>query len=593
MDIPLLAQQFPPQVLRQYSLLADGERGIVLGPRGDLCWMCLPRWGSPAVFNSLLGGGGVYAVAPQHSRFVWGGRYEPRSLIWRSRWVTSDGIVECRESLAFPGDPHTAVVLRRIRAIDGPALVRVALDVRAEFGTEPMRELSHDDALWTGRSGSLRFRWAGAADVRPCDDGSLQGILDVASGTHHDLVLELSDRELTTPPLVADDAWRDTEQAWARAVPEFTGTLADTDVGVAYAVLRGLTSRGGGMIAAATMSLPERAEQGRNYDYRYCWIRDQCYTGQAIAASGAHPLLDDVVRFVTERVLTDGPKLRPAYTVTGAALPHERELDLPGYPGAVTKLGNSVTDQFQLDVFGEALLLLAAAGRLGRLDGTGWRAVQTLVRAIQQRWREPDTGVWEVGERRWAESRLICAAGLRRIAELAPAGERGEWDRLADALVIDANADCLHSSGRWQRAPDDSRIDAALLLPSIRGAIPADDPRSIATVEAVRSELGRHGFVYRFRPDERPLGEAEGAFLLCGFLMALADHQQGNHLAAVRWFERNRTACGPPGLFTEEFDIGQRQLRGNLPQAFVHALLFEAAHRLTDASGRSVGTGTG
>lgn len=369
--------------------------------------------------------------------------------------------------------------------------------------------------------------------------------------------------------------------------------MADADVGVAYAVLRGLTSHGGGMVAAATMSLPERAEQGRNYDYRYCWIRDQCYAGQAVAAGGAHPVLDDVVRFVTERVLVDGPKLRPAYTVTGAALPHERNLDLPGYPGAVTKLGNSVTDQFQLDVFGEALLLLAAAGRLGRLDGTGWRAVQTLVRAIQQRWREPDTGVWEVGERRWAESRLICAAGLRRIAELAPAGERGEWDRLADALVIGANADCLHSSGRWQRAPDDSRIDAALLLPSIRGAIPADDPRSIATLEAVRSELGRHGFVYRFRPDERPLGEAEGAFLLCGFLMALADHQQGNHLAAVRWFERTRTACGPPGLLTEEFDIGQRQLRGNLPQAFVHALLFEAAHRLADASGRSVGTGTG
>lgn len=593
MDIPPLAQQFPPQVLRQYSLLADGERGIVLGPRGDLCWMCLPRWDSPAVFNSLLGGGGVYAVAPQHSRFVWGGGYEPRSLIWRSRWVTSDGIVECREALAFPGDPHTAVVLRRIRAVDGPARVRVALNVRADFGTEPMRELSHDGATWTGRSGPLRFRWAGAGDARRCDDGSLQGVVDVVPGTEHDLVLELSDHEPASTPVRPDDAWRDTEKAWARAVPEFTGTLADTDVGVAYAVLRGLTSRGGGMVAAATMSLPERAEQGRNYDYRYCWIRDQCYTGQAIAAGGAHPQLDDVVRFVTERVLADGPNLSPAYTVTGAALPHERELDLPGYPGGITKLGNSVTDQFQLDVFGEALLLLAAAGRLDRLDGTGWRAVQTLVRAIKQRWREPDTGVWEVGERRWAQSRLICAAGLRRIAELAPGSERGEWEPLADALVADANSDCLHSSGRWQRAPDDSRIDAALLLPSIRGAIAPDDPRGLATLEAVRGELGRHGFVYRFRPDDRPLGEAEGAFLLCGFLMALADHQQGNHLAAVRWFERNRTACGPPGLFTEEFDIGQRQLRGNLPQAFVHALLFEAAHRLADASGRSVGTGTG
>ena len=157
--------------------------------------------------------------------------------------------------------------------------------------------------------------------------------------------------------------------------------------------------------------LPERAEQGRNYDYRYCWIRDQCYAGQAVAAAGAHPLLDDAVRFVSERVLADGPDLKPAYCVTGDRPPEEEALDLPGYPGAAVKTGNWVTDQFH--------------------------------------------------------------------------------------------------------------------------------------------------------PDERPLGEAEGAFLLCGFLMALADHHQGNELAAVRWFERNRTACGPPGLFTEEFDIGS--IAGNLP----------------------------
>jgi GH15 family glucan-1,4-alpha-glucosidase len=252
-----------------------------------------------------------------------------------------------------------------------------------------------------------------------------------------------------------------------------------------------------------------------------------------------------------------------------------------------------VTSQFQLDPFGEALLLLAAAARLDRLDSMHWRAVRTLVRAIEEKWQQPDAGIWEVDDRRWAHSRLICAAGLRQISNAAPREQGAQWQRLADVLIADTDANCLHPSGRWQRAPDDSRIDAALLLPLIRGAIPVRDPRSIATLEAVRAELGRDGFVYRFRPDERPLGEAEGAFLLCGFMMALADHQQGNDLAAVRWFERNRTACGPPGLFAEEFDIGQRQLRGNLPQAFVHALLFETAHRLAGSSGAPVGAGTG
>ncbi|MGH3970563.1 MAG: glycoside hydrolase family 15 protein [Mycobacterium sp.] len=592
-DTPPMAELLSPHVLREYALLADGERGIVVGPRGDCCWLCLPRWDSPAVFSSLLGGDGAYVVSPDHPRFVWGGRYEERSLIWRSRWVTTEAIVECREALAFPGDPHTAVVLRRIRALDRPIRMRIALDVRADFGTKRMRDLALHDGVWTGRSGPHRFRWSGAGDAQRCDDGSLQAIVAVIPGHDHDLVLELSDSELRDDAVWPNDAWRQTENAWHQAVPSVSGTIADLDSQAAYAVLRGLTSSGGGMVAAATMSLPERAEQGRNYDYRYCWIRDQCYAGQAVAAAGALPLLDDAVRFVSERVLADGPALKPAYTVTGAAVPREENLDLPGYPGANVKTGNWVTDQFQLDAFGEALLLLAAAARLDRLDTVHWEAVHTLVQAVEKRWCEPDAGIWEVDDRRWAHSRLTCAAGLRRISEVAPARHGAEWQHLADRLVTDTDSDCLHPDGRWQRAPDDPGVDAALLMPAIRGAIPASDPRSIATLDAVRADLGRHGFVYRFRPDKDPLGEAEGAFLLCGFLMALADHQQGNELAAVRWFERNRTACGPPGLFTEEFDVAQRQLRGNLPQAFVHALLFEAAHRLADCSGPNVGAGTG
>lgn len=581
----LSAEHFPPHVLREYALLADGERGVVVGPRGDYCWMCLPRWHDGAVFNSLLGGDGVYAVAPEGRRFVWGGYYERRSLIWTSRWVIDDGIVECREALALPADTHRAVLLRRIRAVDGHSRMHVTLDIRADYGNHPMSDLSYseDDGrpLWTGRSGPCRFRWTGADDAKLGEDGSLHAVVDVVPGRDHDLVLELSDRQLDAAPIRAADAWKATERDWAQAVPAFSDSLADVDAEVAYAVLRGLTSSGGGMVAAATTSLPERAEQDRNYDYRYCWIRDQCYAGQAIAAAGGYPLLDDAVRFVSERVLADGPDLRPAYSVDGVPLPRERDLELPGYPGGVAKAGNWVANQFQLDVHGEALLLLAAAARLDRLDSTHWQAAEMLVQTIEQRWREPDAGIWELDDRRWAHSRLTCAAGLRSIGAVAPPRFGAAWQRLADQLITDVGSDCLHPSGRWQRAPGDSRIDAALLLPAVRGAIPAHDPRTVATLAAVRSELTEQGFVYRFRPDERPLGDAEGAFLFCGFLMALAEHQQGNELGAVRWFERNRTACGPPGLFAEEFDVSQHQLRGNLPQAFVHALLFETAHRLS------------
>ena len=161
---------------------------------------------------------------------------------------------------------------------------------------------------------------------------------------------------------------------------------------------------------------------------------------------------------------------------------------------------------------------------------------------------------------------------------------RGEsaarWLQLADRLVAET-ATSLHPSGRWQRASDDTRLDASLLLAPIRGAIPPDDPRSIATLTAYLAELTEDGYAYRYRADDAPLGQAEGAFLLCGFIVALAQNEQGDVVAATRWFERNRAASGPPGLLSEEFDVQERQLRGNLPQAFVHALLLETAVELS------------
>ena len=382
--------------------------------------------------------------------------------------------------------------------------------------------------------------------------------------------------------MAPDRAWEETENAWRRAVPSFENSIAVRDSRHAYAVLRGLTVPGGGMVAAVTASLTERADTGKNYDYRYSWIRDQCFAGQAVAADGAHALVDDAVSFVSSRLLADGDRLAPAYRVDGDPVPEERTLDLPGYPGARVRVGNWVRKQFQLDTFGEALLLFGSAAALDRLDLEHWRAVEAAVAAIEKRWQDPGAGVWETHQDRWTHSRLICAAGLRSVAGHAPSSQAAQWTSLADAVVAEVGGTSVHPEGRWQRSPTDSRVDAALLLPAIRGAVPFDDPRSKATLSAVREQLGEDYFLYRFRHDLRPLHEAEGAFLVSGFHMALAEHQQGNRAEALRWFERNRSACGPAGLFTEEFDLVQRQLRGNLPQAFVHALMFEAARRLAD-----------
>lgn len=178
-------------------------------------------------------------------------------------------------------------------------------------------------------------------------------------------------------------------------------------------------------------------------------------------------------------------------------------------------------------------------------------------------------------------SRLICVAGLRAVAAAAPRRFLADTcTALADTLLDAAERTSLHPDGHWQRTPDDPSVDAALLLPGVRGALPAADPRTRATLAACRRELADDHFLHRFRHDERPLEEAEGAFLLCGFVMALAEHQQGRTVEAYRWIERNRGAFGASGLYAEEFDIAQCRLRGNLPQAFVHALLLETAARL-------------
>ncbi|MEU6863389.1 glycoside hydrolase family 15 protein [Streptomyces sp. NPDC046876] len=575
-----------PHALRDYALLADGRRGALVGPRGEIVWMCAPAWHDDAVFAALIGGPGWYTVTPA-GPYVWGGSYEPGSLIWRSRWVTRTGIVQCREALAYPGDRRRAVLLRRVEAVDGPAEVTVRLQLAPGFGGQrTVDPVLGEDGCWTARAGRLRMRWSGPPDARiGTGDGlpELRARLRLEAGARQDLVLELAEHPLERCE-PADLLWRATEAGWQAHLPGLCAVPGPADARHAYAVLRAMTDPGGGgTVAAATTSLPERAEQGRNYDYRYVWIRDQCYVGQAAAAAGAHPLLEDSVRFVAARLLEHGPDLPPACTVDGGAVPDPKRLDLPGYPGGFDVIGNRVDRQFQLDCFGEALLLFAAAARHDRLDADGWRAARTAAEAIAARHTRADSGIWELRPDHWTHSRLICAAGLRTMAAALPRASRGlaaGWEALADRITAEAAACALHPDGRWQRSPTDAGVDAALLLPALRGAVPAEDPRSRATLDAVLAELARDHYCYRFRHDERPLEDAEGAFLLCGFFVALSHHRLGHAVEAARWFERNRAACGPPGLYAEEFDVTQRQLRGNLPQAFVHALLLETAVRL-------------
>ncbi len=582
-----------PHVLREYSVISDRRRAAVIGPRGDIAWLCFPEFDSPTIFDTLVGGQGAYNIHPVEP-FVWGGFYEDGTLIWRDRWVTAAGsIVECREALSFPGDPHRAVILRRLQGLRGSTAIRAYLCPRGDYGEGAFRSWrQHPEGCWTGSYRQLRARWSGVPAKAARPSRKPPGLLvefQLDPGDEVDLMFEVSDQSLPEELPDADTHWGATEASWKSCIPSHGETAAPRDARMAYAVLLGLTRPGGGTAAAVTAGLPERADEARNYDYRYTWVRDQCLIGGADAAAGQSlELLDASVSFVVARALEDGPRLAPAYTTVGGTVPKERELDYPGYPGGHTVIGNHAAAQFQLDAFGECLVLLAEAAKHDRLDAQGWRAAEVLVDAIAKRWQEPDAGIWELEDRHWAHSKLACIAGLRAITSSgAPHAFVGAWSALADAILADTASKCIHPGGHWRRAPDDDRVDASLLLPPLDGALPADDPRTVLTYRAINDELTADGYVYRYRADERPLGEAEGAFQLCVFSLALAAEQQGDLLAAARWFERGRAACGPAGLFTEEFDVQERQLRGNLPQAFVHAMFLRAAAKLGPSERRA------
>lgn len=569
----------PVPTLRQLAFLGDGRRGALLNDDGAFQWLCFPSWSDPAVFCGLLGSGGRYQVVPKGRRTS-GGYYEDGTLIWRSRWITEHGAVECREALAYPGEAGRAILLRQVHAVDHAAALTVELALAGDYGRSPIGGWRREGGRWESGRGEVWARWSGAPEARVGTDGSLELELVLSAGETRDLVLELlsgtADAEVSAE---ADELWARTERNWRQALPACDEVAARADVRRAFAVMRGMTSPSGATVAAATTSLPERAEAGRNYDYRFCWLRDSCYVGHAGAAiSGAEPVLDGAVRWVVARLLEHGDATAPAYRHDGGEIPEQADLGLPGYPGGHDVVGNRARSQFQLDLFGEALVLLARAAKLDRLDHDGWKAAEITLGSIGRHWGRPDSGIWEIEPAMWTHSRLICVAGLRAFDAIAPQGPLArEAGALADAIERATDRTSRHPSGRWKRAPDDDRVDASLVLAEIRGALPPSDPRSEATRRAVARELSKEGFVFRYDHPGSELGDKEGAFLICNFWMALAHSRAGHAVEAARWFERGRAAAGSPGLFAEEYDVTEHQLRGNIPQVFVHALLAEAA----------------
>ncbi|HET7801934.1 MAG TPA: trehalase-like domain-containing protein, partial [Humibacillus xanthopallidus] len=242
----------PLNVLREYAVLADGERAALVGPRGEVAWLCAPRWHDDPVFAALIGGHGTYAVTPLDERYVWGGYYEPGTLVWRGRWTADDRVAECRQALAFPGDPDRVVFLHHLEALKGDAHFAAVLSVGAGFGSAAMTDVHRSGGVWTARAGAHHVRWSGAEGALWArSDNRLELVIDLPAGDCLDLVLEVARDPLRGEVPEPEGAWSATVSSWQAAVPDFGSTLAPADTKQTYAVLRGLTSATGAMVAAA------------------------------------------------------------------------------------------------------------------------------------------------------------------------------------------------------------------------------------------------------------------------------------------------------------------------------------------------------
>jgi GH15 family glucan-1,4-alpha-glucosidase len=349
----------------------------------------------------------------------------------------------------------------------------------------------------------------------------------------------------------------------------------------------------GGIVAAPTTSLPERLGGSRNWDYRYCWVRDATLTLEALLIGEYHQEATRWRQWLLRTLAGDPNSMQIMYGVAGERRLTELELEwLPGYAASTpVRTGNAAHAQLQLDVYGELTDVLWQSSRSGaELGADTWSLVLLLLDALEDRWREPDEGIWEVrGPRRhFTHSKVMCWVAFDRAVQIAEHGgydapiER--WRKVRDDVHAEVCARGYNDRlGHFVQSYDSEALDASLLMIPIVGFLPGDDPRVVSTIDAIRVRLTEHGFVMRYDPTDASvdgIGEKEGVFLPCSFWMVEALTLAGRRHDARKLFERLLRVANDLGLYAEEYDPAERRLLGNFPQAFTHLALVAAAHTL-------------
>jgi GH15 family glucan-1,4-alpha-glucosidase len=587
-----------PSRIEDYALIGDCYTAALVGRDGSIDWLCLPRFDSGACFAALLGtpDNGRWLLAPAADVRSSRRRYRDDTLVLDTDFETDGGAVTVTDCM--PARMHAPDLVRVVEGKRGQVRMRFELAIRFDYGSV---------VPWVERIDGGVSAIAGPDRVIVVSPVPLRGegftsVADFVVSEGQRVAFTLlwhRSHEETPPPIDAYWAVVNTESWWREWAARCTyqGPYRDQVVR-SLITLKALTyAPTGGIVAAPTTSLPEWIGGPRNWDYRYCWLRDATFMLLALLNNG---YLDEARAWrgwLLRAVAGRPEEASILYGLAGERMLPEVELDwLPGYEGSrPVRVGNAASQQFQLDVYGEVMDALYHA-RLHGLEPhqRGWSGGRSLVKFVEEAWRRPDEGIWEVrGPRRhFTHSKVMAWVALDRAVKAVERwgleGPLDRWRQTRDAIhaeVCEKGYDA--DVGSFVQSYGSKELDASLLMIPLVGFLPADDPRVRGTVTAIEKGLMSDGFVARYVPHEGVDGltGGEGAFLPCTFWLADNMVMQGRLDEARALFERLLGLCNDVGLISEEYDPASRRLLGNFPQAFTHIGLVNTALNLSARPG--------
>lgn len=589
-----------PSQIEDYALIGDCQTAALVARNGSIDWLCLPRFDSGACFAALLGtpDNGRWLLAPAGNVRAVRRRYRGDTLILETEFETDEGVALVTDWMPPRSATEASDVMRIVEGKRGRVPMRMELVIRFDYGWIVPWVRKAESEIWAvAGPDTLCFR----ANIA-LEGDNYRTVSDFSVAEGERVTFDLTWMPTYDPVQPANDPMKSlhaTEAWWLDWSGQCTyqGEARDA-VLRSLITLKALTyAPTGGLVAAPTTSLPEQSGGVRNWDYRYCWLRDATFTLYALMSGGYIDEAHAWREWLVNSVAGEPSATQLMYGVAGERRLPELELDwLPGYEGSTpVRIGNAAHDQFQLDIYGEVMDTLHVARRLGlEPSESAWQVQLALLRFLESNWERPDEGIWEVrGPRRhFTHSKVMAWVAVDRaikaVEELGLDGPVADWRRLRaaihDQVCREGYDPELNSFVQYYGA---KHLDASLLMIPLVGFLPASDPRVRGTVEAIQTRLMRGGFVDRYPtlPEVDGLPPGEGSFLLCSFWLADNLALQGRFDEARELFKRLLAIRNDVGLLSEQYDPATGRLVGNFPQAFSHVGLIDTARNLSRPGG--------